>query len=82
MQRWEVRVSSEQDLKEGDELTFFYPSTEWHMSQPFECGCKEEVCRGKISGAKDMDEKVLAEYWLNAHIEEMLAEKANGKNGS
>jgi hypothetical protein len=80
MQRWEVRVSSDGDLKEGDELTFFYPSTEWHMSQPFECGCKEKVCRGKISGAKDMDEKVLSEYWLNAHIEEMLAEKANGKN--
>jgi hypothetical protein len=81
MQRWEVRVSSERDLKEGDELTFFYPSTEWHMAQPFECGCGQEGCRGKISGAKDMDESVLAEYWLNAHIEEMLVEKADGKNG-
>jgi hypothetical protein len=29
-----------------------------------------------------MDEKVLSEYWLNAHVEELLAEKANGKNGA
>jgi hypothetical protein len=82
MERWEVRVSSERDLKEGDELTFFYPSTEWHMAQPFECGCKEEGCRGWIKGASDMDESVLREYWLNGHVEELLQErKASGKNG-
>ncbi|KAF1912160.1 hypothetical protein BDU57DRAFT_523559 [Ampelomyces quisqualis] len=81
MQRWEVRVSSERDLQEGDELTFFYPSTEWHMAQPFDCACKEQACRGQITGAKDMSESVLAEYWLNAHIEELLVEKARGSNG-
>lgn len=81
MQRWEVRVSSERDLKEGDELTFFYPSTEWHMAQPFDCGCKEQGCKGEITGAKDMNESVLAEYWLNAHIEELLVEKTKGSKG-
>lgn len=75
MERWEVRVSSERDLKEGDELTFFYPSTEWHMAQPFECGCGEKTCRGRITGAGDMGREVLGEYWLNRHVEEMLAEK-------
>jgi hypothetical protein len=80
MQRWEVRVSSDRDLKEGDELTFFYPSTEWSMAQAFECGCGDAECRGRITGAKDMDKEILKEYWLNAHIEELLAEKASGKH--
>lgn len=81
MQRWEVRVDSERDLKEGDELTFFYPSTEWEMAQPFECGCKQEGCKGMITGAKDMSESVLGEYWLNKHIEELLVQKTSGANG-
>ena len=81
MQKWEVRVNEEVEggLKEGDELTFFYPSTEWDMSQPFDCLCKTERCQGRITGAKDMDGKVLAGYWLNKHIEELLDEKAGGK---
>jgi hypothetical protein len=78
MERWEVRVDGGRDLKEGDELTFFYPSTEWSMAQPFECGCKEEGCKGEIKGAKDMEENVLRQYWLNKHIEEMLEEKRKG----
>ncbi|PSN75599.1 hypothetical protein BS50DRAFT_568204 [Corynespora cassiicola Philippines] len=82
MARWEVRVSDnlEGGLKAGDELTFFYPSTEWDMAQPFECRCKEAACRGTISGAKDMDAAVLRKYWLSAHIQELLEEK-NGGSG-
>lgn len=26
-------------LSPGDEVTFFYPSTEWSMAKPFECWC-------------------------------------------
>jgi hypothetical protein len=82
MQRWEVRVSADRDLKEGDELTFFYPSTEWDMAQPFECLCGNVQCRGKITGAKDMDEGVLRKYWMNEHVQELLEEKrTGGKNG-
>jgi len=75
----EVRVSRDRDLKEGDALTFWYPSTEWSMAQPFECDCGTERCLKWISGAGDMDESVLKGYWLNEHIVQMLAEKA--KNG-
>jgi hypothetical protein len=77
MEKWEVRVSDELEggLKAGDELTFFYPSTEWSMAQPFECLCKTDVCKGVISGARDMDEEMLRGYWLNGHIEELLAER-------
>lgn len=76
MQRWEVRVNPDrkEGLKAGEELTFFYPSTEFDMSQPFDCRCKVEECRGTITGAKDMSPEVLRQYWLNPHIEEMLHE--------
>lgn len=30
------------DISPGDDLTFFYPSTEWNMDQPFECWCGSE----------------------------------------
>jgi hypothetical protein len=82
MQRWEVRVGKK-GLQEGQELTFFYPSTEWDMAQPFDCLCGSGACRGRISGARDMSEDVLAGYWLNGHITELLeARKRVGGNGS
>ena len=79
MQRWEVRVNPdlEEGLKAGDELTFFYPSTEYDMAQPFKCRCGEKECRGTIAGAKDMPFDVLRKYWLSSHIREMLQEKAD-----
>ncbi|KAF2117299.1 hypothetical protein BDV96DRAFT_611741 [Lophiotrema nucula] len=84
MTHWEIRVSPalEGGLKAGDELTFFYPSTEWDMAQPFDCRCGQNECRGKISGAKDMPDVVLRQYWLNRHIEELLLEKTNSAKGS
>ena len=77
MVRWEIRVVADKadGLRAGEELTCFYPSTEWHMAQPFECRCGESVCRGQITGARDMSEKDLNSYWLNAHIEELLEER-------
>lgn len=32
-------VRAVKDIKPGDELTFFYPSTEYEMNQPFRCWC-------------------------------------------
>ncbi|KAG5983056.1 hypothetical protein E4U55_000898 [Claviceps digitariae] len=62
-------------LQPGDELTFFYPSTEWTMAQPFTCLCNHPSCRGVISGAKDMDPSKLEGTWLNPHIRELLEQK-------
>jgi hypothetical protein len=78
MSRFEVRVSKERDLKKGDAITFFYPSSEWEMAQHFECTCGEGVCVGVVQGAGLMDEGVLRRYWLNGHIERLLAAK-NGE---
>ncbi|PNH39407.1 hypothetical protein VD0004_g7490 [Verticillium dahliae] len=71
-------------LQPGDELTFFYPSTEWSMAQPFDCFCGAPTCRGTISGARDMTDAQLDGLWLNGHIRELLDERrrSNGSNGS
>jgi hypothetical protein len=74
--KMEVRVVKNKDLKVGDPITFFYPSSEWEMAQPFKCNCGAKECWGWISGAKDMDENVLKRYWLNEHIEKLLHQRA------
>lgn len=75
MEKYEVRVVDDRPLQVGDELTFFYPSTEWDMVQPFRCRCSapKGVCHVRISGARDMERAALTRYWLNGHVREQLA---------
>ena len=75
MEKFEVRVVENRALKKNDDLTFFYPSTEWDMQQPFECHCESDRCLGTVRGAKYLDENKLREYWLNPHIERLLAKR-------
>ena len=90
MTKMEVRVGEAKPLKEGELLTFFYPSSEWDMSQPFKCLCDSESCLGYIAGAKQLSESGvdLSKYWMNPHIEALLKQnklngtaKSNGTNG-
>ena len=39
------------EIAMGQELTFFYPSTEWEMTESFQCSCGAAQCLGKIAGA-------------------------------
>ncbi|KAI5928261.1 hypothetical protein F4810DRAFT_185853 [Camillea tinctor] len=71
-------IAGPKGLKPGDELTFFYPSTEWSMAQPFDCLCGAPSCRGRIAGARDMTPAELAGTWLNGHIHELKEEQQNG----
>lgn len=57
-----------EDVRLGDELTFFYPSTEWKMVQPFACFCKSEDCLGRIDGAFSLDPEVLKRYQTSRFI--------------
>jgi len=70
----ELRVTESRDLKAGEDLSFFYPSTEWDMGKPFECLCDapKDVCLGQISGAKGVDRGVLQKYQINPHIQQLL----------
>ena len=55
-------------LQPGDELTFFYPSTEWEMSQPFVCNCGHTSCLQLINGASHLMPETLAKYRLTDFI--------------
>jgi len=70
-----VRVSRHRDLKQGDELTFFYPSTEWDFAGPFECLCAEKGCVGSVRGAKHITGQEKGKWWFNEHIKEMMRER-------
>ena len=66
------------DISIGDELTFFYPATEWKMSQKFECQCGEIDCIGLVQGAADTPFEILNKYKLTNFIKSMLKDKNEG----
>ncbi|MFM8177949.1 MAG: SET domain-containing protein-lysine N-methyltransferase [Candidatus Kapaibacterium sp.] len=66
------------DIEAGDELTFFYPSTEWHMQQSFACVCGAEECVGSVSGADSMPADLLSRYRLSPFIRKSLGERSIG----
>jgi hypothetical protein len=59
-------------LEPGDELGFFYPSTEWDMSQPFNCHCGSPNCLHEIKGAAWLPLNVLEQYRLTDFIQQQL----------
>ncbi len=62
-------------IREGEELTFFYPSTEWDMDRPFQCRCQAKNCIGLIKGAKYLSEELIKKYRFTNFILEKLASK-------
>jgi hypothetical protein len=64
-------VVATRDIGPGEELTFFYPSTEWDMAEPFECACRSPQCLGLIQGAKHLPDDVLRRHFINRHILEL-----------
>jgi SET domain len=62
-------------LQPGDELTFFYPSTEWDMSQPFVCNCQSKDCLQLINGASHLDKSTLKRYKLTDFIKQQAKQK-------
>ena len=60
------------DICKGDELTFFYPSTEWDMTQAFVCNCAHKDCLQNIRGAAYLTKEILSKYRLTDFILKML----------
>ncbi|KAF9054589.1 hypothetical protein BJ165DRAFT_1338595 [Panaeolus papilionaceus] len=72
--KWHLRALKQ--IKAGDPLEFFYPSTEWNMDQPFNCECGTPSCMGSIQGAKYLTKKeVLARGFVSPWIVELLEER-------
>lgn len=70
-----MQLIAVKNIEPGDEFSFFYPSTEWDMAQPFECLCGSEKCLKNISGASNMPADVLNNYRLTGFIQHQLAAK-------
>lgn len=62
-------------IEVGDEITFFYPSSEWDMAQPFNCHCGSPHCLGIIKGAAQLPDEVLKNYRLTDFIRMKLEER-------
>jgi hypothetical protein len=62
-------------VKQGEEFRFFYPSTEWEMSQPFVCNCGSNNCLQLINGAAHLSDETLSHYRLSDFISKQLAHR-------
>jgi hypothetical protein len=65
------------DISKGEELSFFYPSTEWEMNAPFICLCGSSNCIHVVAGARFLPLSTLEYHYLNPHIREMMIELLN-----
>ncbi len=65
------------DIEKGEELSFFYPSTEWEMQAPFICICGASNCIHVVAGARFLPLSTLENHYLNPHIREMMIELLN-----
>lgn len=65
-------VTALRKIEVGEELTFFYPSTEWSMDRGFDCVCQSPNCLGYIQGAAHLPLNILTQYQLSDYIRKKL----------
>lgn len=71
-----MQIAALKPIEEGDEMTFFYPSTEWDMAQPFTCHCGSVRCLQLIQGAAHINEEILRKYKLTRFIQQQLHDRS------
>ena len=74
-----MKLVALREIQTADEMTFFYPSTEWEMTQTFGCYCGSAYCIGEIRGAAFLSEDVWKRYRLTDFIQQQLAKRAARK---
>lgn len=67
-----MELSCLRPVMPGEEFTFFYPSTEWDMAQPFVCQCGEANCLQLIRGAAHLSAETLQQYRLTDFIQQQI----------
>jgi hypothetical protein len=72
-------VVSLKKLQPGNEITYFYPSTEWFMTAPFRCECGAKGCLHMIRGASELSADLLDRYPLAPHIRAALSRRDEGR---
>jgi hypothetical protein len=61
------------DIATGEELSYFYPSTEWEMARPFLCMCGVPNCIRIVTRARHLSTDVLSRYFINEHVRALIA---------
>ena len=69
-----MQMVARRDIEKGEELSFFYPATEWEMDAPFICLCGAANCIHVVAGARFLPLSTLEHHFLNKHIREMMIE--------
>lgn len=59
-------------IESGDELRFFYPSSEWEMAQPFVCNCGAKDCLKLIQGASFLTKETIEKHIFTDFIKQQL----------
>jgi hypothetical protein len=72
-----LQMVARRDIEEGEELSFFYPATEWEMDAPFICLCGSSNCIHVVAGARFLPLSTLETHYLNRHIRELMIELLN-----
>jgi hypothetical protein len=67
-----MQVIALKEVQPGDELLFFYPSTEWDMAQPFDCFCGTSQCLHRIQGAAHLSDEEVMRYRLTSYIQQKI----------
>lgn len=69
-----MQVIALKPIKKGEELTYFYPSTEWDMDQSFICNCNTTQCLGVIRGARYVQDELKPRYRFSEFIQQKFRE--------
>jgi SET domain len=70
-----MQVIALRKLQPEEEMTFFYPSTEWKMTQSFNCYCGSRQCLGEIKGAAFLSREAQEKYRFTDFIQQQLAKR-------
>lgn len=70
-----MELTALREILPGEEFGFFYPSTEWRMTQSFDCYCGSNHCIGKICGAAFLPPEISSRYRLTDFIQQQLAKR-------
>ena len=73
-----MMMVARRDIEKGEELSFFYPSTEWEMNAPFICLCGAANCIHVVAGARFLPLSTLEHHYLNPHIRDLMIELLQG----
>ncbi|KAG8728631.1 hypothetical protein FRC12_021613 [Ceratobasidium sp. 428] len=72
--KWHARVLKK--INPGDEITIFYPSTEWDSPQPFDCRCRTQNCVGYYRGSKYLSRQRVEESgYISPWVSQLMRDR-------